>query len=218
MRRLGTGPCGLAGVGNNGAFWTVWSSRRRCGACRFQSMPGPCCPLWWNSRWGTLPVWPWFRGVIIRTCTRASGSCTGRGWWGVSLRGATRGRSIRWWVTQKGLDEIRLGGLAWQQPWALSQLLARLPPVEWFYQVAGSITSMGALQSFQWFSGMSWDAAVRYERAWAAFFWSGLLQVEVRLREVLAELAEDLREYSVGPGAAWPGLLVFVVTDGGSGS
>ena len=99
----------------------------------------------------------------------------GTGLVGCESPGATRGHSIRWWVTQKGLDEIRLGGLAWQQPWALSQLLARLPPVEWFYQVAGSITSMGALQSFQWFSGVSWDAAVRYERGWAAFFWSGLL-------------------------------------------
>ena len=59
---------------------------------------------------------------------------------------------------------------------------------------------------------------MRYERGWAAFFLSGLLQVEVLLREVLAELAEDLREYSVGPGAARPGLLVFVVADGGSGS
>ena len=44
------------------------------------------------------------------------------------------------------------------------------------------------------------------------------MQVEVLLREVLAELAEDLREYSVGPDAAWPGLLVFVGADGGSGS
>ena len=59
---------------------------------------------------------------------------------------------------------------------------------------------------------------MRYERGWAAFFLSGLLQVEVLLREVLAELAEDLREYSVGPDAAWPGLLVFVGADGGSGS
>ena len=31
---------------------------------------------------------------------------------------------------------------------------------------------------------------------------------------MLADLAEDLREYSVGPGPARPGLLVFVVTDG----
>ena len=124
----------------------------------------------------------------------------GTGLVGCESPGATRDRSTRWWVTQKGLDEIRLGGLAWQQPWALSQLLTRLPPVEWFYQVAGSITSMGALQSFQWSTGVSWDAAVRYERGWAAFFWSGLLQVEVRLRHVFSDLSEDLREYSVGPG------------------
>ena len=138
----------------------------------------------------------------------------GAGLVGCESLGATRGRSIRWWVSQKGLDEAGLGGLAWQQPWALSQLLARLPCVEWLYQVAGSLTSMGGLQSFQWFTGVSWDAAVRYERGWAAFFWSGILQVEARLRGVLADLVEDLREYSVGPGPAWPGLLVFVVTDG----
>ena len=86
----------------------------------------------------------------------------GAGLVGCESLGATRGRSIRWWVSQKGLDDIGLGGLAWQQPWALSQLLARLPCVEWFYQVAGSITSMGGLQTFQWFTGVSWDAAVRY--------------------------------------------------------
>ena len=85
--------------------------------------------------------------------------------------------------------------------------------MEWFYQVAGSITSIGALQSFQWFTGVSWDATVRYERGGAAFFWSGLPQVEVRLRQVLADLAEDLRGYPVGPDAAWPGLLVFLVRD-----
>ena len=115
----------------------------------------------------------------------------GTGVGGCESPGTTRDRSTRWWGTQKGLDEIRLGGLAWQQPWALSQLLARLPPVEWFYQVAGSITSMGALQSFQWFSGRVVGAAVRYARGWVAFFWSVLL------------------EWSL------PGLLVFVVTDGG---
>ena len=102
----------------------------------------------------------------------------GAGLVGCEPLGATRGRSTRWWVTQKGRVSMRLvlGGLAWQQPWALSQLLARLPPVEWFYQVAGSITSMGALQSFQWFTGVSWDPAVRYERGWATFFWSVLLE------------------------------------------
>ena len=50
-------------------------------------------------------------------------SCTARVWWGVSRFGRHPGRSIRWWVSQRGLDEIGLGGLAWQQPWALSQLL-----------------------------------------------------------------------------------------------
>ena len=47
---------------------------------------------------------------------------------------------------------------------------------------------------------------MRYARGWAAFFWSGLLQVEVLLREVLAELAEDLREYSGGAGCRQAGV------------
>ena len=41
----------------------------------------------------------------------------GAGLVGCESLGATRGRSSRWWVTQKGLGEIGLGGLAWQQPW-----------------------------------------------------------------------------------------------------
>ena len=40
-----------------------------------------------------------------------------------SSLGATRPRTIRWWVTPSGLEELGLNGLAWHQPWALSQLL-----------------------------------------------------------------------------------------------
>lgn len=127
--------------------------------------------------------------------------------------GASRGKVNRWWVTEAGLEVLGLGGIAWQQPWALGQLLGRLPAVEWFYEAAASVQGMGVLQSFQWFTGASWDAAARYQKGWAVFFWSGLLQVERRLREVIGELPAHLREYSVDGGTGWPGLLVFVAAD-----
>ena len=127
--------------------------------------------------------------------------------------GATKSKVNRWWVTEHGLDAVGFGGLAWQQPWTLSQVLDRLPSAEWFYPVAFSLKSLGELRNFQWFTGISWDAAARYDRGWVAFFWSGILQVEGRLRAALGQLAGDLRSHSVDGGAAWPALLVFVACD-----
>ena len=127
--------------------------------------------------------------------------------------GATRGKVNRWWVSQRGLELLGLFDFAWQQPGSLSQLLGRLPSVEWFYQVAGSVPGMGRLESFQWFTGAAWDAAVRFERGWVALFWSGLLQTEGRVRQLFSGLAGDLRTFSVEYGAARPGLLVFVASD-----
>lgn len=127
--------------------------------------------------------------------------------------GASRAKVNRWWVSERGLEELGVGGLSWQQPWALSQLLLRLPAVEWFYQVAPEVAGLGRMEEFQWFTSAPWDAAARYERGWAAFFWSGILQVESRLREILGELASGVREFSVGGGLAWPSLLVYVASD-----
>ena len=127
--------------------------------------------------------------------------------------GATKSKVNRWWVTEHGLDAVGFGGLAWQQPWTLSQVLDRLPAAEWFYHVAFNMKGLGELRNFQWFTGISWDAAARYDRGWVAFFWSGILQVEARLRAVLGQLAGDLRSHSVDGGAAWPALLVFVASD-----
>ena len=127
--------------------------------------------------------------------------------------GATKSKVNRWWVTEHGLDALGLGGLAWQQPWTLGQVLDRLPSAEWFYNLAFSMRGLGEFRNFQWFTGISWDAAARYDRGWVAFFWSGILQVEARLRALLGQLAGDLRSHSVDGGAAWPALLVFVACD-----
>ena len=127
--------------------------------------------------------------------------------------GATKSKVNRWWVTEYGLDVMGLGGLVWQQLWTLSQVLDRLPSAEWFYQVALGVKGLGEYKNFLWFTGISWDAAARYERGWVAFFWSGMLQVESRLRAVLGQLAGNLRDHSVDGGSAWPSLIVFVACD-----
>ena len=127
--------------------------------------------------------------------------------------GATRSKVNRWWVSERGLGLVGLSDLVWQQPGSLSQLLGRLPSVEWFYQVAGSLPGVGKVEAFRWFTGASWDAAVRFERGWVALFWSGLLQTEGRVRQLFSGLAADLRNFSAEYGAARPGLLVFVASD-----
>ena len=55
-------------------------------------------------------------------------------------RWITKAKVNRWWVTEHGLDVMGLGGLAWQQPWTLSQVLDRLPSAGWFYHVALNVT------------------------------------------------------------------------------
>ena len=130
----------------------------------------------------------------------------------VSL-GATKPKAARWFLTSEGVG--RLSGLSphWHQEWALGRLLDRLPMVEWFYQAAVGLPGMGKLENFSWFNDVAWDAAARYRDGWAAFFWSGLLQRESRVRETFSKLGVDLLRHSVLGGAPYPGFLCFVVGD-----
>ena len=130
----------------------------------------------------------------------------------VSL-GATKPKAARWFLTQEGMN--RLGPLSphWHEEWALCRLLERLPMVEWFYQAAAGLPGLGELESFGWFNDVAWDAAARYREGWAAFFWSGMMQRESRVRETFTKLGIDLVRHSVLGGAPYPGYLCFVVGD-----
>ena len=130
----------------------------------------------------------------------------------VSL-GWSLGHRSRWWLSDEALSRLGLLGSSWHEEWGRSRLLERLPLVEWFYRVAGSLTEMGQLRSFQWLSGLSLDAAVRYDRGWVALFWSGLWQTERTLMARLERLGHEMDEYSLLSEPAWPGLLAFVVSD-----
>ena len=123
-------------------------------------------------------------------------------------------RSMRWFLTQSGLDSVRGRGVTWHEESARCQLLDRLPSVEWFYDVIGQVRGLGSFEEFCWLRGRCADAVARYEYGWVALFWSGPFQSENLIRSRLERLAMDLRDLRVSQDVApWPGMLIFVVSD-----
>lgn len=128
--------------------------------------------------------------------------------------GCSRPRVSRWRAAPAGLEYLRISDGLWCGDWALSRLLELLPQVEWFYPAAGLFrASLGDMVRFRWFRGVAWDAAALYQRGWVAFFWSGLLQTESKLRETFRRLGADLQACSMTGASAFPGVLCFVVRD-----
>ena len=132
----------------------------------------------------------------------------------VSQMGASKRKVGRWWLTPEGMSssDLRDGGA--HREFFLSNLLARLPAVEWFYPLARELErDLGRLHEFRWFSGMPWDAAVLYEQGWVLLFWSGSLQTESKLSNSLSRLGDSLERHSMLGGPAWPSALCFVASD-----
>ena len=127
--------------------------------------------------------------------------------------GATRQKAARWFLTREGMGRLSILSPHWHEESALGRLLERLPMVEWFYQAAVGLPGLGELESFSWFNNVAWDAAARYRDGWAAFFWSGVMQRESRVKETFTRLGEDLVHHSVLGADPYPGFLCFVVGD-----
>ena len=130
--------------------------------------------------------------------------------------GASGHPAERLWLTQKALEDTEAPTPNWHEEWGRCRLLERLPLATSFYRVAGSVKEMGRMLDFRWLSGMSMDAAVRYECGWAAILWSGLLESENHLLARLQALGPDLEDHtdhSVSHETPWPGLICFVVHD-----
>ena len=127
--------------------------------------------------------------------------------------GATRQKAARWFLTREGMSRLSILSPHWHEESALGRLLERLPMVEWFYQAEADLPGMGELESFSWFNHVAWDAAARYRDGWAAFFWSGVMQRESRVKETFTKLGEDLAHHSVLGPDPYPGFLCFVVGD-----
>ncbi len=128
--------------------------------------------------------------------------------------GAQCEKVSRWYVVPEGMAFLEPFDCLWNSEWALARLLELLPQVEWFYRASADLLPLlGPMVRFRWFRGVSWDAAVRYENGWAAFFWSGLMQGEGRIRETFSKLGSDLVEYDLMGSGAFPSVLYFVVSD-----
>ena len=147
----------------------------------------------------------------------------------------SKGRTLKLGATEERVARWRLIG-GWptrleapmHEDWGIAYLLERFPILEHFYPAANGIQNlpsidpkqlMGSLTRFTWFQGVPWDAAARYERGWAAFVYSGILETETHLRHRMNRLGPALMECTLTTAAvgdntwAWPGLIVFIVPD-----
>ena len=128
--------------------------------------------------------------------------------------GATRPQVARWRILPEGRDLLAPPDNIWHLDWSLARVLEMLPQLETFYRaVAEQSPKLGKLVRFRWFRGVAWDAAALFEHGWVAFFWSGILQSEGRLREMFIQLGTELENYNVRAGRSYPRVLCFVVSD-----
>lgn len=119
----------------------------------------------------------------------------------------------RYYLTEAGQDKLGVAGATWHHPGTLYRLLERQTSVERLYPAAAAVKGLGQLQEFQWLDGVSFDAAVRYERGWVALFWAGLLRSESRLNELLEDFGKDLQALAVMDPSPRPSQLLFVAVD-----
>ena len=132
---------------------------------------------------------------------------------GSARLGCTLKKSVRWYLTDKGLTEIGRLGVTWHEEAHRCWLLDKIPLVEWFYQVASDVKGLGKMQAFQWVDGLSFDAAARFEYGWVAIFWSGFLQSEYLIEDRILRFSKDVLTLNSLGESAWPGMFCFVVSD-----
>ena len=121
----------------------------------------------------------------------------------------------RLWIQEEGQRWLEIDRPTWHDPGNLCELLARLPLVENFYPLVGRVDGLGNFQTFQWLSGLSHDADVRYEDGWVALFWSGVTEQESELRKRLMGFGEDVLTHAATDEQSrpWPSGFFFVAED-----
>ena len=130
----------------------------------------------------------------------------------VPLGGVT-GRADRLYVPPYGQQFLTVADRSWHDEGGRSLLLSRFPVAETLPLAASSVEEMGRLLTFNWYQGLAWDAAARYETGFVLFFWSGLLQRERHIRDTLLRLGPDLLEVAAPGPNPLPGMLCFMVPD-----
>ena len=120
----------------------------------------------------------------------------------------------RWWLTQTGIDCFqRENWGSWNEEWALSRRLERLPLVETFYSAAAQLKDLGPFQRFKWLQKTAADAAVDYETGWAVVLWSGKSESIRHLDTRVQKVGEEMAGLAAGGGDCWPSAIVIVAVD-----
>ena len=135
------------------------------------------------------------------------------GYLGSARLGCTQQRSLRWYMTDRGVGAVGRVGLTWHEEAHRCWLLDKVPLLEWFYQVVSDVENLGKMEEFLWIDGLSFDAAARFERGWIAIFWSGFLQSEFQIEDRILRFSKDVLELNAVGESAWPGMFCFVVSD-----
>ena len=100
--------------------------------------------------------------------------------------GSAAQRPLRFHLSLETQRDLGLEHASWHQPGLLMQLLERLPALEAIYRMVAQIKDLGEIVDFQWLShdavaGGALDAAVRYERGWAALIYVGALRSQTEI-------------------------------------
>lgn len=128
--------------------------------------------------------------------------------------GCQRRLTGRWWLTAAGVERFHKGGWgSWNEEWALSRLLERLPAVEGFYPAAAGLAGLGRLCQFKWAQRRAMDAAADYEGGWAALLWCGKAEGPRQLDARLQRIGEEMPGLAAGGGDCWPSAFVAVAAD-----
>ena len=129
------------------------------------------------------------------------------------LLGGVSDRAERLFIPPYGQQFLTVADRSWHDEGGRSLLLSRFPVAETLPLAASSVEEMGRLLTFNWYQGLAWDAAARYETGFVLFFWSGLLQRERHIRNTFLRLGPDLLEHAAPGPNPRPGILCFVVHD-----
>ena len=126
---------------------------------------------------------------------------------GSSLDRATPAR--RWFITdQRTLNMMRK---PWHEEGNRSELLSRLPMLQWFYQIAGLVTGLGEMEDFLWLEDTNFNAAALYEHGWIGLVWSSPLETPAELHARMQAWGVYLHTYGIQN--AWPARWCFVAAD-----
>ena len=125
--------------------------------------------------------------------------------------GWNRKQVKRWRIAERGLAELGNPYPGFNSRQGLARLVARLPLVESFYPLIGSISAGGGgrLLEFVWLRRrVSFDVAARFEHGWVIVLWSGFYNTSTQIAWRLERLSAELRQAALTPGGVWPGLIL----------